>query len=307
LDTTAAYSIGDSGNVEKKSFLGQIWTSLKTNFASGRQSVAADNQKVLLALSDQLLAGGVADSQVEGFIGRIDSAVISGQRAITGGDIKGLLRQAQEQQVSTANRLFSEVMTDISGTAENVAWGESSETLAPLTLDCTVSVTVAISLFRHMPTDHSLSTAERHHLGHNIAERLAVYGLGQSAGGEQDRAGNYLHEMSSNDFRNLCQDFADGLIVEEDTPLSTEERSTLTNNITSVLNETRQALANIHTAGAPNMAQGGTPDAMGVAGSGTGSGPISDRANHVWNLQHGKQDSFLNAAHLLTPGNSSGM
>jgi hypothetical protein len=114
--------------------------------------------------------------------------------------------------------------------------------------------------------------------------------------------------MGSNGFRNLCQDFAEGLVSVEGTELSVEERSTLMNNLTSVIAETRQALTNIHAAGASNMAQGGANLAQGgtSAAMGTsGSGPISNRSHHVQDLYRGGPNTDLNRnAHLVSRSNS---
>jgi hypothetical protein len=304
LDNNAAYSVGDGGNVEKKSFLGQIWTSIKTLFASGRQSVAADNQQVLLALNDRLRAGGLDDSQAAGFIGQIDNAVGAGKRAITGGDIKGILQQAQGQmdQVQSARHLFRTVMGDIAGNPEGHLHSDPAAILSRDSLNCSESETMAISLMRHMPSDRALSTVESHRLGQSIAERLTGAGLASLEGEVSDLADRYLEEMSSSGFINLCQDFADGLISPRNVDLSgSGARSTVADNISAVLTETRQALMTLKATGGTNMAQGGSPDDIGMAA--TGLAPLADRAEHVLGLLDGERDSFLADSNLELRGN----
>ncbi|MDR1110980.1 MAG: hypothetical protein LBP92_09885 [Deltaproteobacteria bacterium] len=299
FDDNAAYSIGDSGNVEKKGFLGQVWTSIKTLFSSGRQSVATENQQVLLALNNSLRDRGVDDAKFASFIGQLDNAVNTGNRAITGGDIKSLLNMASEtvELARSADRLFGTVMQDIAGNATSII-SESPTVLGRGDVECNQSQALAISFMRHMPGDRLLSSMETRRLGANIAGHLACVDLSNISEQEiQVFVNNSLLEMNSSEVRNLCQDFADGLISPRHSDRGTSEgrRFNVAGNIANVMAETRNALMALRTAGSANMSQGG-PASMDVPAAGLA--PLDDRGQHIAGLLGGANEAFLSQCDL---------
>lgn len=293
-DANAMYSANAQGGVEQKGFFGKIWSGLQSLTESGRTSIAHENQKVLVALFNDMGLTTGAGLDAESFYNLADQSVRSGDRAIRGSDLAAIRDQVQARVADNAsaaklNQVTQAVLSAIPGHGPAYVPGQEPYQVADGS-----GPHILAGVINNVPRDQVLAQDEAGRIGGAIAEKLAGV---ISNGGQvnQDLVGLYLSELDRGETQNVFMAMQKGCVTASGVGATTvadkKQVDTVQQNAGALFTAIRSHLEAMRAAAFPGLAGGAGGINAQANNTGAGAPLDEDTTDFMLGLMFGTPKS----------------